>query len=213
MLDVAGNKGLLLPRMTTQQRDAISSPAEGLLIYNISMKCFQFWEYGTWQSFGCATPCTVGAQVGGGVVFYVGGGKCYVAATIDQLIPPFGGSVWWNGANTTTGANGTAIGTGPTNTTLIVNSQGPGNYAAKICDSLTLNGYTDWIFPSQGEMEQMYIQKSIIGGFSGNFSGYYWSSTEIAPNLAYSKSFLNGNVTYFTKNATANLRCIRIYNQ
>jgi len=43
MLDVNSNsKGLLPPRMTTAQRDAISSPAEGLQIYNIDLRCLQF---------------------------------------------------------------------------------------------------------------------------------------------------------------------------
>lgn len=37
----SSNKGLLLPRMTTAQRDAISNPAEGLLIYNTTLKCLQ----------------------------------------------------------------------------------------------------------------------------------------------------------------------------
>jgi uncharacterized protein (TIGR02145 family) len=35
------NKGLLPPRMTTAQRDAISSPATGLMVYNITLSCLQ----------------------------------------------------------------------------------------------------------------------------------------------------------------------------
>jgi len=36
-LDVSSTaKGFLPPRMTTTQRDAISSPAEGLVIYNLT---------------------------------------------------------------------------------------------------------------------------------------------------------------------------------
>ena len=42
--DYAANnkKGFLPPRMTTAQRDAIASPAEGLTIYNTSVKCIEF---------------------------------------------------------------------------------------------------------------------------------------------------------------------------
>lgn len=37
MLDVSStNQGMLLPQMTTSQRDAIVSPATGLLIYNLT---------------------------------------------------------------------------------------------------------------------------------------------------------------------------------
>ncbi len=36
------SKGLLIPRMTTQQRDAIASPATGLLIFNSQSNRFEF---------------------------------------------------------------------------------------------------------------------------------------------------------------------------
>ena len=39
----------------------------------------------------------------------------------------------------------------------IVNNQGPGNYAAYLCDTSTLNGYTNWYLPSSGAVEQMYL--------------------------------------------------------
>ena len=43
--------GMLTPRMNTIQRDAISSPAEGLFIYNLDSNCFQFFDGSTWS--GC----------------------------------------------------------------------------------------------------------------------------------------------------------------
>lgn len=46
-------QGLLLPRMTTTQRDAISSPPEGLLIYNTTVGLVQVRSSllgGSWQS-------------------------------------------------------------------------------------------------------------------------------------------------------------------
>jgi len=60
MLDVAADGatkgGLLIPRMTTAERNSIASPAQSLLIYNTTTKCFEFYENGMWQTFGCA--CT-----------------------------------------------------------------------------------------------------------------------------------------------------------
>ena len=52
------NKGFLPPRMTTAQRDAISSPAEGLLIYNLENGCLEFWNDNYWVSAcdGAAQP-------------------------------------------------------------------------------------------------------------------------------------------------------------
>ncbi|NGZ90782.1 fibrobacter succinogenes major paralogous domain-containing protein [Psychroflexus maritimus] len=44
---VATDKGLLPPRMTEAERDAISNPAEGLMIYNTDENCIQFFK-GVW---------------------------------------------------------------------------------------------------------------------------------------------------------------------
>jgi hypothetical protein len=41
-------QGLLPPRMNTTQRDAISSPAEGLLIYNTTTNQLEFYNGSTW---------------------------------------------------------------------------------------------------------------------------------------------------------------------
>ncbi|MFT7156986.1 MAG: hypothetical protein ACI8Q1_002001 [Parvicella sp.] len=44
-------QGLLVPRVTTAERDAIVSPADGLLIFNTSTESFNFFKLG-WQIFG-----------------------------------------------------------------------------------------------------------------------------------------------------------------
>jgi hypothetical protein len=46
----SNNKGLLVPRMTTQERDAISNPAKGLLIYNTSTSNFNFFDI-DWKDY------------------------------------------------------------------------------------------------------------------------------------------------------------------
>ena len=52
IVDVKSNtKGFLIPRMTTAQREAITSPADGLLIYNTTTKCFNYYSGGSWKSF------------------------------------------------------------------------------------------------------------------------------------------------------------------
>src|SRR5690554_4949814 len=52
-------KGVLVPRMTTAERNAIVAPAEGLLVYDIDEDCFFYYELVSpgWQSL-----CTAGAQ-------------------------------------------------------------------------------------------------------------------------------------------------------
>ena len=51
------NSGLLLPRMTTAQRDAISNPAQSLLIFNTTSKCFETYVGNVWYTVWCEFPC------------------------------------------------------------------------------------------------------------------------------------------------------------
>ncbi len=49
MLDVKSTtKGILIPRMTNAERNAIANPASGLMIYNNSENCFNFFNGTTW---------------------------------------------------------------------------------------------------------------------------------------------------------------------
>ena len=51
VLDVESTtQGFLPPRMNDAQRNAISSPAEGLTIYNTSNGCLEFWNNAFWVS-------------------------------------------------------------------------------------------------------------------------------------------------------------------
>ncbi|MDP4266527.1 MAG: hypothetical protein Q8880_03750, partial [Bacteroidota bacterium] len=43
-------KTMLLPRMTSAQRDAIGAPAEGLLIYNTDDQQLEFFCSSSWYS-------------------------------------------------------------------------------------------------------------------------------------------------------------------
>lgn len=50
-------QGFLPPRMTTAQRNAIISPAEGLSIYNTDAKCLEFYDGTAWKS-NCSSAST-----------------------------------------------------------------------------------------------------------------------------------------------------------
>lgn len=54
ILDIfSTEKGLLIPRMTTLERDAISGPAESLLIFNTVTKCFETYVLEEWHTLWC----------------------------------------------------------------------------------------------------------------------------------------------------------------
>jgi hypothetical protein len=129
----------------------------------------------------------------------------FIAAPSDQSTS----ATWYNGTYIATGATGTALGNGITNTTNIVSVQGAGAYAARLCDTLTLGTYTDWYLPSKDELNLLYRNKAIIGGFSTNG---YWSSSETDMNDAWSQNFNSGTQVSFNKNNTTNAtRAIRSF--
>ena len=45
-------KGVLFPKMTTTQMNAIASPAEGLLIFNLTSGSFKYYHSGVWTDVG-----------------------------------------------------------------------------------------------------------------------------------------------------------------
>jgi hypothetical protein len=59
ILDISSSfQGLLIPRMTITQRDAIASPALSLLIFNTTTNCFEAYVNGSWYKVSCAPACS-----------------------------------------------------------------------------------------------------------------------------------------------------------
>ncbi len=56
--DLNYNKGLLIPRLTTTQRNSISTPAQYLMIWNTTTNCLEAYIGSTWQAIfcGCSGP-------------------------------------------------------------------------------------------------------------------------------------------------------------
>lgn len=151
----------------------------------------------------------IGSSFGGGkLAYYLQPGDLgYSPTVLHGLIASTSdlstGKQWYNGTNLTTGATGSAIGTGSANTAAIIASQGAGSYAASICNSYTGGGYSDWYLPNSGELDKLYLNKTAIGGFT---SLQYWSSSEYASNTATSENF---NLGTQTANSKANLYYVR----
>lgn len=166
--------------------------------------------YGNQVSF-----TTVGLQIGdqhaGGVIAYIllpgdtgyipGQQHGLIAAATDQ-----GAGTPWGSYLIQIGTS-TAFGTGMANTTLIAVLDPTIGIAAKVCDNLTLNGYSDWYLPSRDELYTLYQSKVAIGGFS-NLN--YWSSSENGTNFAWSMNFNTGSQdSFYWKDNNFRVRPVR----
>ncbi|MEI7981441.1 MAG: DUF1566 domain-containing protein, partial [Bacteroidota bacterium] len=147
----------------------------------------------------------IGVNYGGGIIFYINGTGLHglIAAHSDQ-------SSWaqWGCVLTNIGGTSTAIGTGQANTTAIVNGCSTAGIAARICNDLVLNGYDDWFLPSKDELNQMYLQQAVIGGFTGD---HYWSSSEASADNAWYQTFYSGSQSTTSKSSNYDVRAVRAF--
>ncbi len=119
----------------------------------------------------------------------------------------------WGTSGTTTGAAAT-IGSGPSNTALIVaaaNAASETDKAAQLCDALVSGSRSDWFLPSLSELVEAYnnLKASVpsVGGFG---TGQYWASTESNPTYARAVGFNMGDTsTPWSKTTSFSVRAVR----
>ena len=126
----------------------------------------------------------------------------FVATTADT-----GYTNWGCDSTSISGADGTAIGTGNQNTIDIVAGCSGFSFAAKVCADLTEGGYSDWYLPSKDELNKLYLNRTAIG----DFSGVYWSSSEVSSTNAWYQSFSDGSQVSLGKFVNLFVRAIRSF--
>jgi hypothetical protein len=86
-------------------------------------------------------------------------------------------------------------------------------FAARLCNeySVTVGGitYGDWYLPSKHELNLLYLQKTVVGGFVNNL--YYWSSTEHGMSVAWAQNFGSGSQNTDGKIAPLGVRSVRAF--
>ena len=161
-----------------------------------------------------APTYTIGQAALGGVIAYIdGGGTSGTSGLVATVADISTGAPWGCKGTLITGADGMAIGTGNQNTIDILAQCPTAGIAARLCGDLVQGGYNDWYLPSQDELNALYTNKVAIGGFveSPGFLSYYWSSSEISANNAWSQQFSSGNQSNEDKQNNINVRAIRSF--
>jgi len=289
-------KGLLIPRVTQAQRTSISTPAQGLLVYQSDGTPGFYYYDGSWRTFGggsapdgsetkisagaaitlsgtgtsgtpyligystqvvtqqqrgflspvtgqiiacsncgpsgelqvyngsgwtnleggqAAAPLALGDSYQGGKVFKIfsSGEAGYVEGQVHGLIAALndisGTAAWGCSGTDISGAGGSDYLTGFQNTEDIVKGCTTAGTAARLCNDLVSQGYSDWYLPSLQEMVSAIGAKAYIGGINDNT--YYWSSSERSTSEAYRVLATGGTYLAFSKVTVYNVRCIRSF--
>ena len=147
---------------------------------------------------------------GGGIVFYDAGSQQPWGRYLEAA--PAG----WTGSSRDPGvrwcnrvgriATSDAIGTGAANTTAMLGGCAWG--AGVSARAYAGGGLHDWSLPSKDELNQLYLQRTMIGGFAADF---YWSSSQAGAGGAWYRDFGGGGLNFGDENVGPHVRPVRAF--
>jgi len=163
---------------------------------------------------------------GGGTVFYVepSGGTFACGRALQsrcrylEAAPTTGTNAWtdatyaWSGITNVaigTDARGTGIGTGYMNTIAMATQSNTASRAGTVSRAYRGPQFMrDWYLPSKDELNQLYLRREIVGGFT---AATYWSSSEIDATDPWVHGFGTGSQGSASKAGPFRVRPIRAF--
>jgi hypothetical protein len=186
-LDITSTTGgLLVPRMTETQRDAISSPATGLMIYQIDGTVgFYYYNGSSWAEVAATSKTyavnTFYAELGGYVIEVNSDGTHgLVVAMQDQ------GQFYYNWYEVDD---------------VLSNASYHDTNGAK---------FKDWRLPTKRELNLMYLVYS-TGNAANLNPNYYWSSSEFDNSNVWGQYFPIGSQNTIYKGSAGYVRAVRAF--
>ena len=148
---------------------------------------------------------------GGGIVFSVSvdGMSGLEAAREDQT-----SAIWCNSNTDIPEVENLGIdsipdpNSGAENTPLIIATCGESSAARVAANYTWPNGQTDGFLPNRDELNLLFNQQTVVGGFAVDF---YWSSSEFDSSLAWLQFFASGNQNLVDKDVTLRVRAVRAF--
>ena len=149
----------------------------------------------------------------GGIVFYDKGnntdGWQYLEIALDDIENP----VQWGVYAVEISGTQTGIGTGNTNTQIIINrleTLGETNRAAQLCDDFVFGELSDWFLPSKDELYLVY--QNLPANSLTQLSGWYWTSSQYDVRLfTYLQNLNNGTQHNYPRFFMSKVRAIRAF--
>ncbi len=228
MLDIKSTaSGLLIPRMAEAQRNSISNPATGLMIYQTDGTAGFYYYNGTaWTTLSAGSGSGSsghypGEFYGGGIVFWVDqtGQHGLICSVIDVCQ----GCNWSNVTSNSIGSAAMSDWDGPGNSNAIVGQSGHTSSAAQLCldyvnENYGTGIYSDWYLPARVELNDLWnnfkaVQKSLES--DGNPAttklslSPYWSSSESSATTAWIYYFHAGYTSTSPKTNYTIVRAVR----
>ena len=186
-LDITSTSGgVLIPRMTKTQRDAISSPGTGLMIYQTDNTAdFYYFNGSSWSQVGSTsktyTVNTFYAELGGYVIEVNSDGTHGIVVAMQD-----NGNQNWNNAFN------------------YVN-----NPSYHDTDGAS---FKDWQLPTKRELELIYQVFLNGNGANLNSSVEYWSSIAKQTSRGWKMDFSNGTWSYSTNwDESEAIRAVRYF--